>query len=561
MIRRYSRNEIEPDEIFLDSSNLPDFDTNQFEGRIEKPISRRTVKITGGIFIAIAAIFLFKLTSLQIVEGSKFNGISENNRLHHSLIFSERGSISDRNGVLLAWNTIDPTQNDFSLREYKAEEGIHNLIGFIKYPKKDKFGFYYNTEYTGGGGVEKYFNDLMTGENGLKITETDALGKHVSESMVRPAQKGKNLDLSIDSRIQEQLYFSIKDLAQRAGFNGGAGILMDVETGEVLASVSYPEYDSSVMTDGKDSEAIKKFLTDDRNPFLDRVSAGLYTPGSIVKPMLAFAALEEGVITPEREIESTGSLKIPNPYRPGEFTVFNDWKAHGYTDMRHAIAVSSDVYFYQIGGGFQSQKGLGINNIDKYSTMFGFGRAIENSFFSGKKGVIPTPEWKAQNFEGDIWRVGDTYNTSIGQYGFQVTPAQAVRSIAAIANNGTLFTPTILKNNAGAPAVKEKIPAKDTDHFRVAREGMRLAVTEGTMGLLNVPFTEVAGKSGTAQLGTLKRYVNSWSVGFFPYDKPKYAFAVLLEKGPATNTMSASVAVRSLLDWMAIYSPEYFQGQ
>lgn len=559
MISRYSRNEIEPDEIFLDSSNLPDFDTNQFEGRIEKPISRRTIKITGAIFIAIAAIFLFKLTSLQIVEGSKFKGISENNRLHHSLIFSERGSISDRNGVLLAWNTIDPNQNDFSLREYKAEEGIHNLVGFIKYPKKDKFGFYYNTEYTGGGGIEKYFNDLMTGENGLKITETDALGKHVSESMVRPALKGKNIDLSIDSRIQEQLYLSIKDLAQRAGFIGGAGILMDVETGEVLASVSYPEYDSSVMTDGKDSEAIKKFLTDERNPFLDRVSAGLYTPGSIVKPMFAFAALEEDVINPEKEIESTGSLKIPNPYRPGEFTVFNDWKAHGYTDMREAIAVSSDVYFYQIGGGFQSQKGLGINNIDKYSEMFGFGRAIENSFFSGKKGVIPTPEWKAENFEGDIWRVGDTYNTSIGQYGFQVTPAQAVMSIAAIANNGTLFTPTILKNNDGAPAVKEKIQAKDVDHFRIAREGMRLAVTEGTMGIINVPFVEVAGKSGTAQLGTLKRYVNSWSVGFFPYDKPKYAFAVLLEKGPATNTTSASFAVRSLLDWMAIYSPEYFE--
>jgi penicillin-binding protein 2 len=134
-----------------------------------------------------------------------------------------------------------------------------------------------------------------------------------------------------------------------------------------------------------------------------------------------------------------------------------------------------------------------------------------------------------------------------------------VRSIAAIANNGTLFTPTILKNNGGAPAVREKIQAKDVDHFRIAREGMRLAVTEGTMGIINVPFVEVAGKSGTAQLGTLKRYVNSWSVGFFPYDKPKYAFAVLMEKGPAANTMSASFAVRSLLDWMAIYSPEYFR--
>lgn len=560
MISRYSRNEIEPDEIFLDSSNLPDFDTNQFEGRIEKPISRKTLKITGLLFCVIAVIFLFRLTSLQIAEGAKFKGISENNRLHHSLIFSERGSIKDRNGVLLAWNTVDPAQKDFSLREYKSEEGIHNLIGFLKYPKKDKYGFYYNTEFTGGGGIEKYFNDEMTGENGLKITETDALGNHISESTIRPPKNGDNLELSIDSRIQEQLYKSIKDLAGRVGFAGGAGIIMDVTTGEVIASASYPEYSSSVMTDGKDSDTIKRFLTDERNPFLDRVSDGLYTPGSIVKPVLAFAALEEGIISPEKKIESTGSLKVPNPYKPGEFTVFNDWKAHGFTNMKEALAVSSDVYFYEIGGGFQGQKGLGISNIDKYASLFGFGREIEEGFFGGKKGVIPTPEWKEANFKGDIWRVGDTYNTAIGQYGFQVTPAQAVRAIAAIANNGTLFTPTILKDNAGQQVKKEQITAKDNDNFRIVREGMRLAVTDGTMELLDVPYVQVAGKSGTAQLGTLKKYVNSWSVGFFPANNPKYAFAVLLEKGPSTNTLSASFAVRSLFDWMAIYAVEYFQS-
>lgn len=555
MKRRYSKgNEIEPDEIFLDSSNLPDFDNNQFEGRIEKPISRRTIKITGLIFLIIAIVFLSKLTSLQIVEGSKYREISENNRLHHSLLFSERGAILDRDGELLAWNTIDPNQTDFSLRAYRPEEGLHNLLGFIKYPKKDKFGFYYNTEYTGAGGVETYFNDLMTGENGLKITETDALGKTISESMVRPAVKGENLNLSIDVKLQEQLYKSIKNIAQQSGFNGGAGILMDVESGEVLASVSYPEYDSSIMTNGQDSEAIKRFLTDERNPFLDRVSDGLYTPGSIVKPMFAFAALEEGVINPEKEIESTGSLKVPNPYRPGEFTVFNDWKAHGYTDMREAIAVSSDVYFYQIGGGFQSQKGLGIANIDEYSKMFGLGRAIETGYFAGKKGIIPTPEWKAENFAGDIWRVGDTYNTSIGQYGFQVTPAQAVRMTAAIANGGTLLTPTILK---GERLATEQIEVKKQSNLQVAREGMRLAVTGGTLQALNIPAVEIGAKSGTAQLGTLKRYINSWVVGYYPYDKPKYAFAVLLEKGPAATLVGATAAMRGFMDWVAIYAPEY----
>jgi penicillin-binding protein 2 len=278
-----------------------------------------------------------------------------------------------------------------------------------------------------------------------------------------------------------------------------------------------------------------------------------------VKPIFAFAALEEGIISPEKQIESKGLMKVPNPYKPGEFTIFKDWRVNGFTDMREAIAVSSDIYFYEIGGGFEDQKGLGIDNIDKYSVMFGFGRAIESGYFAGKKGVIPTPAWKALNFDGDIWRVGDTYNTSIGQYGFQVTPAQAVRAIAAIANSGKLLTPTVLKDNAGAPVEKEQIPAKNEYHFQIAREGMRLAVTEGTMGGLNVPYVKIAGKTGTAQLGSLKKSINSWSVGFFPYDKPKYAFAILMEKGPSTNTIGATAAARSFFDWMSINTPEYFK--
>ncbi len=549
--------EIDPDEIFLDSSNLPKFDTDQFEGRIEQSISRRTLKITGFFFILIAAIFLFQLFNLQISQGAKYQHISENNRLHHSLIFSERGSISDRNNVLLAWNAIDQNQTDYSLRAYKAEAGTHNLLGYVKYPQKDKAGFYYNTQYSGNDGIEKYFNDLMTGENGLKITETDALGGKLSESMVRPSKKGEDVTLAVDSVLQEQLYKNIKEVALQSGFVGGAGIMMDVSNGDVLASVSYPEYDSNIMTDGKDEESIKKFLADSSNPFLDRVTTGLYTPGSIVKPLFALAALQEGVISPDKQIESTGSIKVPNPYKPGEFSVFKDWRVNGWTDMRRAIAVSSDVYFYEIGGGFPGQRGLGIENIDKYSQIFGLGRPIENSYFTGKKGVIPTPDWKKENFNGDIWRLGDTYNTAIGQYGFQLTPVQAVRAIGAIANNGKLLTPSILKDNAGKPVPSETIAVNDPHYFQIVREGMRQGVTEGTITGLNIPSVQVAAKTGTAELGTQKKYINSWVVGFFPYDHPRYAFAVLLEKGPAKATVGAQVAMKNFLEWAGIYASNY----
>ncbi|MBP6974445.1 MAG: hypothetical protein KBB54_00710 [Candidatus Pacebacteria bacterium] len=568
-VRRYT--EINPEEIFLDSSNLPEFDTDQFEGQIEKPISKNSIRIAGVVFLFVAVFFIYKITTLQVVGGERYRLISENNRLHHSLLFAERGAITDREGTLLAWNQTDPTQADFSLRSYTTELGLHNLVGYVKYPKKDKFGFYYNTEFAGGDGVEKYYNELLSGDNGLKITETDALGKTLSESVVRPPKKGDNISLSIHAGAQKSMYEAISEMRRRSGFEGGAGVVMDVRTGEILVSVSNPEYDSNVLTDGKDVEKINGYLQNKSNPFLDRVSSGLYTPGSIVKPIFALAALVEGVITPEKQIESTGELKVPNPYRPGEFTIFKDWKAHGYTDMRRAIAVSSDVYFYQIGGGFPGQKGLGIDNIDKYSRMFGFGDSLEGTFFHGKKGVIPTPDWKKLNFDGDIWRVGDTYNTSIGQYGFQISPIQAVRATAVLANSGTLLTPTLQKvagqntvgQNVGTTAGANsgtKIDITQEAYYRVVREGMRQTVTEGSMMLLNVPYVKVAGKSGTAQLGVAKKQINSWAVGFFPSDAPRYAFAVLLERGPSTATEGGTAAMALWLDWMNVYAPEYLSS-
>ncbi|HEY1037066.1 MAG TPA: penicillin-binding transpeptidase domain-containing protein, partial [Candidatus Paceibacterota bacterium] len=448
MIRRKPKkirrnHEISPDEIFLDSSNLPEFDKDRFEGQIERPISRGALMFAAGIFALVGLVFVYRIGSLQIAEGAKYREVSENNRLHHSLIFAERGALTDREGKLLSWNTIDPNQSEFSLRAYSQEAGLHGLLGYIKYPKKDKFGFYYNTKYEGADGIEKYLDPVLSGENGLNITETSATGGVLSQSMVRPPKKGENVQLSIHEGAQKALYASIQEMARRSGFRGGAGVMLDVETGEVLASVSYPEYDSNVMTAGSDTARIQGFLTDENNPFLDRVASGLYTPGSILKPLFGLAAISEGVITPEKKIESTGELRVPNPYQPGEYTIFKDWKAHGFTNLKEAIAVSSDVYFYQIGGGFPGQKGLGILRLDEYAKMFGFGDSLEGTFFSGKKGIIPTPEWKKVNFKGDIWRVGDTYNTVIGQYGFQVTPIQAARYIAAIANNGKLVTPTI----------------------------------------------------------------------------------------------------------------------
>jgi penicillin-binding protein 2 len=300
---------------------------------------------------------------------------------------------------------------------------------------------------------------------------------------------------------------------------------------------------------------IQDYLTDKKKVFLDRAISGLYTPGSIVKPFFAIGALTEGVIDPYKKILSTGSISIPNPYFPDKKTVFKDWRANGWTDMREAIAVSSDIYFYEIGGGFEGQKGMGIVNIEKYAKLFGIGEKTGVDLPDEKGGVIPSPLWKIKNFKGEVWRIGDTYNTTIGQYGFQVTPMEMVRAVSTIANYGSFITPHYISENT--EKIIPKIDLKK-EYFDVAREGMRQCVLMGTCILLNVPYVQVAAKTGTAQIGINKNKVNSWIIGFFPYENPKYAFTIMMESGPSGNNVGASSIMRQLLDWMSINTPEYF---
>ncbi|HLP43770.1 MAG TPA: penicillin-binding transpeptidase domain-containing protein [Candidatus Nanoarchaeia archaeon] len=553
-LRRRNMGEINPEEIFIDSSNLPEFDVHQFEGRLEQPISRNTIIIVSVVFVLVGVIYASRLWSLQVNRGEAFAARSEQNRLRHTDLFANRGAIFDRNGVELASNGLYEDESDFAKRVYAPIKGVSHLLGYVKYPTKDNAGFYYRTNYIGEDGVEKVYHDILSGKNGVRIVETDARGKVQSQGVIEKPVDGQSVTLSIDSRLNNEIYTIMEKTAADYGFNGGAAIMMDVTNGDLLAFVSYPEYDSSLVAEG-DSEALKKYQTDPKTPFLNRAVSGLYTPGSIVKPIVALAALEENIISPDKKILSTGALTVPNPYFPDKPTIFRDWKAHGWVDMRKAIAVSSDVYFYTVGGGFEDQKGIGILNIEKYYRMFGLGERVGINISHEKDGVIPNPEWKEKNFDGDPWRVGDTYNTAIGQYGVQFTPVQVVRFVAALANEGTLITPHLVD---GEKVATKQITLRKED-YGVVKEGMRMAVTDGTAAGLNVPYVEIAAKTGTAELGVSKSQVNSWSVGFFPYQNPKYAFVFLMERGPVSNTIGATYVARQTFDWMNQNTPEYFK--
>jgi penicillin-binding protein 2 len=275
---------------------------------------------------------------------------------------------------------------------------------------------------------------------------------------------------------------------------------------------------------------------------------------------MAAAALNEKVVQPDTTFLSTGALRLENPYQPGVYSVFRDWRAHGLVDLQRALAVSSDEYFYIVGGGFGSQEGLGITRIDTYMQRFGFGLPTGINLGNEAAGTVPSPDWKAETFPNDPeWRIGDTYHTSIGQYGFQVTPVQAVRAVASIANGGLLLTPRIDTTYARYGARSIDVP---DDYLRIIRGGMRDGVANGgTAAGLNTPYVAVAGKTGTAELGVKKDFENSWVTGFFPYDNPRYAFAVVMEHGPIGNLYGATYVMRQLLDWMHGNTPEYLSDE
>ena len=555
MFRPKGKQSVEFDEIFMDASNLPAFNRGRLEGRLELPIHNRNVYLIGLLFVVVALVFFGRLFQLQVIHGSEYRERSDTNRINEALIIAERGVIYDRHGELLAWNEHDSEDEyEFPVRAYTNRLGLGQLIGYVSYPQKDRNGFYYRTDYVGRNGLEATFEDTLHGENGTILVEENVQGEVIAASATRSPLPGNPIMAAIDARLSEAMYEIIATSSAQAGIRSGAAVIMDVETGEIVGMTSFPSYDPEVMADGDDLELIKQYEADPRFPFLNKVVGGAYIPGSVVKPFVAYAALAEEVVDPRMTLVSTGEIVIPNPYSPSNPSIFRDWRAHGIVDMRRAIAYSSNVYFYIIGGGFQDQAGLGITAMHRYFTKFGLGKPTGIALENEQRGVVPSPFWKAEVFEDD-WRLGDTYFTSIGQYGFLTTPIQLVRAYAALANGGHLLTPQLTYG-----AVSERIDlGLDPDHVKIIHEGMRMAVNTdgGTARALERNDIAIAAKSGTAELDFSKSHLNSWAAGFWPYEEPKYAFTLLMEHAPYENELGATRVMGDIMEWISTNRPEY----
>lgn len=558
--KKSSSHEIDPEDVFLDSQNLSSLNIDQMEGHFERPIGRHVFYFfLIGILLLLGS-YTYRLFSMQITQGSIYAEKADNNHLKRLPIFALRGTISDRNGELLAWNTLGNyifknngsekvSADDIPMRVYTETEGFSHLLGYVSYPKRDTSGVFWQDEYLGKDGVEKQYQSKLQGLKGERIIAVSALQQIEAQNVVVYPVHGENIQLTVDKGVQAKLYERMEALAHKASFTSGAGVIMDVRTGSILAITSYPQYDNNVMTNAKSKEENKRLgedLLDKRRKFLDRAVSGLFTPGSTVKPFVAMAALMEGVITPEKNIYSAGQLVIKNKYG-GKDTVFKDWKAHGYVDMRKALSQSSDEYFYQVGGGYKDQKGLGIERINRYAKLFGFASTTGIDLPAEVSGNIPSPEWKKKIFNED-WLVGNTYHTSIGQYGFQITPLELIRAVASLANGGYLVTPHVL-NTLVTSSTSLNLSPKN---LKVIQEGMHMVVHDegGTSKQLNIPGVDVAAKSGTAELGVSKQLVNSWISGYFPYENPKYAFVIIMEKGDRHNPFSAVYVAKETIEWM-----------
>lgn len=442
--------------------------------------------------------------------------------------------------------------NSTNARDYKEGEVFSHIIGYTGKIDKELLqqnpGKYTIHDYVGKTGIERYYESYLTRVGEKTQIERDVFGNIKSEEIISSSSEGENIVLTIDKNLQEIIEEKAKEKLLEIGSKKAAVVALNPNTGEILAMVSIPSYDNNLFQKNTSKEIFADLFGNEDGVFINRVISSGYPTGSVIKPLLAAAALEEGIITPEKKIHSPGYISIPNPWNPSEPTIFRDFQAHGWRDMREAIAVSSNVYFYAIGGGYEDQKGLGSERIRKYLSLFGWGEKTGIDIPGEKEGFIPFPEWKKESLN-DFWRIGDTYNLSIGQGFLSTTPLQVAVSFSALINGGKVLVPYLVKeiiDDNGEITEKRlpKIVREDfisSENLQVVKEGMKQTTVIGTARSLQTLPVSSGAKTGTAQ--TSKPGINhNWVSVFAPYDNPEIIMTVIIEEVKGVTPVATHLA-------------------
>ncbi|MBI2577983.1 MAG: hypothetical protein HYV77_04090, partial [Candidatus Wildermuthbacteria bacterium] len=322
------------------------------------------------------------------------------------------------------------------IREYAGIEFSH-LLGYTAKMTAQELqtrSDYFVGENIGKIGIEKTYEDILRGKPGEIFVEKDSRGETIGEERIEEQEPGKSIVLSIDAGLQGKLARSLQGVFVKTGTKKGVAIAMDPRDGKVIALVSMPGFDNNLFSQGIDQKDWKVLLDDPLKPMFNRALAGAYPTGSVIKPIVGLAALQEGIITARTVIYAPLELCVKNKYT-GQDECFRDWSFHGDSDIKRAIAESVNTFFYIVGGGHEDFKGLGPQRIKEYIQKFGWGEKTGIDLPGEVAGQLPS-------FDSN-WRLGNTYHFSIGQGPFAITPLQVVNAFAAVANGGTLYQPHV----------------------------------------------------------------------------------------------------------------------
>ncbi|HHX8677207.1 penicillin-binding protein 2 [Vibrio alginolyticus] len=464
-------------------------------------------------------------------------------------------------------------------RYYPFSEVLTHVIGYVsrindrdmqRLIREEKDANYQATRDIGKLGIEKYYEDLLHGTAGYQEVEVNSRGRVIRTLKYVPPVPGKDIVLNLD--INLQLY-----VHQLLDGRRGSAVVIDPRDNGVLAMVSSPSYDPNSFVHGISGKDYRALLNDKNRPLVNRTTLGIYPPASTIKPFMAVAALQEGVVTPNTTRNDPGYWRIPNSNtRP-----FRDWLrwGHGRVDIIKSIEESVDTFYYQIA------YDMGIDRISNWMMMFGFGDYTGIDIYEESKANMPTRDWKMSRHKTP-WYKGDTIPVGIGQGYWTATPMQIAKATSVLVNEGEVIAPHLLKatiengNDFEEQQTTEYVtypPIKNVPkkYWDMAKEGMR-RVNHGTRGTARRSFYkmnyETAGKSGTAQvfgLGENEEYNadeiaehlrdHALFTGFAPFDDPKVVVTVVLENAGGGSSNGAPV-VRKIFD-RVVLGPEEIEPE
>ncbi len=433
-------------------------------------------------------------------------------------------------------------------RSYPQGSVFSSVVGYTSFATADDLrdnSRIAATDTVGRSGIEAQYDEVLRGVPGVTVTLQDAKGSPLAQHTKTDPRIGQTVKLTIDGQLQTVLHDALLKRLHAIGRTNGVGMAINPRTGEILALVNFPTFDNNAFSTAHGSAARVQFLQDSNRPLFNRAVSGVYNPGSTIKPLVGIAALAEHIVPATREFFSPGYLEIPNPYHPENPTRFLDWRFQGNVNLYSAIAQSSNVYFYIVGGGGRGVTGLGITRLRRWWQKFGLGVVTGIDLPGERAGFLPDPEWKEKT-RGTPWLLGDTYNVSIGQGDLLLTPLQLLVYTASLANGGTLYRPFV---NAAEPVKVNADLTSLKEYFTHAQLGMRTTVTspKGTAHLLNDLAMPVGAKTGSAQILN-NTQENAFFIGYAPFDNPTIALMILVENSKEGSLNAVPVA-KEVFEW------------